>query len=248
LTKRAGIVVALPQELKTLTGRPLERGDCLEIFDNVFVCLSGIGKTSALKAAAKLIEEGADILISWGTAASLDVKIAPGTIIIPESVILEDNTEIDTDPSAHKIISELLLHENAEIHCKLCETSELLRDYKQKVNLGLQNRAIAADMESGAVAELSKKYDIPFVVIRTVSDSPEMILPPVLTKNMTVSGDIDIFQFIRSALLNPRQWKTIYKLSRGFGKAKKSLKLASDKLFPGLIKELDTKEGALDNN
>lgn len=244
MAKKAGIVVALPQELETLTSRPLGRGECLEIFEHVVVCLSGIGNNAAVQAATKLIEMGTDILISWGTAASLDEKIMAGTIILPESVITVNQSEIDTDPSVHKMIKKLLLHENIEFNCKLCETDELLRDYQQKITLGLINSAVAADMESGAIAELAHRNDIPFVVIRSISDSPKTNIPSIITKNMTVNGDIDIFHFIASALAAPNQWNNIYKLSRGFGKAKKSLNRVADKLFPELMIKLNKKTGA----
>ena len=222
-----------------MTSKPLERGECLEVFENVLVCLSGIGKNAAEHAASQLTKKGADILISWGTAASLDEKINTGTIILPESVITVKKAKIDTDPSVHKMIKELLLYENIEFNCMLCETDKLLHGYHQKINLGLQNKSIAADMESGAIAEFSNKNDIPFVVIRSISDSPKMIIPSIVTKNMTVTGDIDIFRFILSALAAPNQWTNIYKLSRGFGRAKKSLDRASDKLFPGLMNKFN---------
>lgn len=242
---KAGIIVALPQELESLTSHPLERGECLEIFEDILVCLSGIGKNAAVQAARKLIKMGADILISWGTAASLDEKIKAGTIILPEYVITVNRSEIEADPFLHTLIKELLLYEkNIEYHCKLCETDKLLRDQQQKITLGLQHNAIAADMESGAIAELSQKNGIPFVLIRAISDSPKINIPSVITKNMTANGDIDIFRFIMSALAAPNQWRNIYRLSRGFGKAKKSLNRASDKIFPALINKMNLMKDA----
>lgn len=245
---KAGIIVALSGELATLTNLHLEKGEIAEIYHNVFVCLSGIGHSAALETGLKLIDYGADILISWGTAASLDENLKPGTIVIPSKIVTDYNSEIETDPVIRKIIINLLKNENIKTDCNLCSTNKLLTDFNQKIALGLQKKSIAADMESAAIAELCRKKNIPFGTVRSISDSPTISIPSTITKNMTVNGDINIFRLILSILVNPNEWIALIKLSRGFGKAKNLLKRTSNNIFPELTNKFDLMTGALTKN
>src|SRR5574342_610487 len=82
-----GIVVALPWELKSLTGQTLEAGTSGPLKDNITVALSGIGAERAYAAAALLVSRGATALLSWGCAAALDHRLSAGSVVLPECVI-----------------------------------------------------------------------------------------------------------------------------------------------------------------
>ena len=61
-----GIVIALPQELETLTTRKIAKGSTIVLSKNLLLAYSGAGAENAQTAANLLIEQGATRLISWG--------------------------------------------------------------------------------------------------------------------------------------------------------------------------------------
>lgn len=66
-----GIIVALPEELTTLTNAKITKGQIHPLGNNFWVTLSGTGPNNASDAAQKLISHGADRLISWGCAQKI---------------------------------------------------------------------------------------------------------------------------------------------------------------------------------
>ena len=70
-----GIIVALPEELTTLTTKKIAKGSFLYITENILVIYSGAGSVNAATAANLLIANGATRLISWGCAAALAMTL-----------------------------------------------------------------------------------------------------------------------------------------------------------------------------
>ena len=82
-----GIVVALPEELASLTSKRIDKGHCVFIADKLLVVYSGVGADNAAKAAELLINKGASQLISWGCAAALAPAIKSGDLVIADRLI-----------------------------------------------------------------------------------------------------------------------------------------------------------------
>ena len=60
-----GLVVALPEELTTLTQKKIAKGRCFFITDKLLVAYAGAGPANAQSAAELLVAQGATRLISW---------------------------------------------------------------------------------------------------------------------------------------------------------------------------------------
>ncbi len=86
-----GIVVALPEELTTLTSKKIDKGRCVFIADKLLVAYSGAGPVNAQAAAELLASKGATRLISWGCAAALSETLKPGDLILADKLIDADN-------------------------------------------------------------------------------------------------------------------------------------------------------------
>ena len=82
-----GIVVALPEELTTLTSKKIDKGRCFFITDKLLVAYSGAGHVNAKSAAELLVAKGATRLISWGCAAALSESLKPGDLILADELI-----------------------------------------------------------------------------------------------------------------------------------------------------------------
>jgi hypothetical protein len=60
-----GILVALPEELRTLTKSRIQQGECVAMSENTLITLTGSGPTNAANGAQNLLSQGATQLISW---------------------------------------------------------------------------------------------------------------------------------------------------------------------------------------
>lgn len=232
---KAGIVVAMPQELETLVNPKGRQGhSVIHHSDNILICLSGIGAQNAKKASKKLLEHGADRLISWGTAASLTADVRPGTLIVPDKILTKDLQTIETDAVLRSSITELLSQNGSIITTDtLCETQTFLVDEVDKSSLAKHSKAKAADMETGAIARMAREHNISFLVIRAVSDSADMSIPDSILKNLN-SDMANISGMISHTLLRPQDWFSTIRLAYGFGKARRSLDKASKIVLPYL--------------
>ncbi|NOQ62985.1 MAG: phosphorylase, partial [Methyloprofundus sp.] len=175
-----GILVALPEELHTLTPATLAQGECLSVAENTLVILSGAGIENAEHAAQVLINKGAKQLISWGCAGALSPNLKAGDLVIPTAIIAHNNIQLTPHSLwAKQIISTL----EPLIKCyngKLFESSSIISLAKDKTEQYQETQALAVDMESGAVARLALKANLPFVAIRSIIDPANLDLPQAI--------------------------------------------------------------------
>ena len=97
-----GIVVALPEELSTLTSKKIDKGCCVFITDTIVLAYSGAGADNARAASELLIAQGATRLISWGCAAALSESLKPGDLVLADTLIDAEGTQIGIHPDWHR--------------------------------------------------------------------------------------------------------------------------------------------------
>ncbi len=103
-----GIVVALPEELSTLTSKKIDKGCCVFITDTIVLAYSGAGANNARTASELLIAQGATRLISWGCAAALSETLKPGDLVLADTLIDAEGTQIGIHPDWHGCTKNLL--------------------------------------------------------------------------------------------------------------------------------------------
>lgn len=153
----------------------------------VVLCKSGVGKVNASMSTSILIlKYSPEIIINIGTAGGLVESQNTLDIVISENLIQHDyNTSyIDGDEGIgiysksddvlrNKIIKEFEnLKEEVDIHVGDIISGDIFVGDEKKI-VELKNKfpkAIACDMESGAIAQVANKMNIPFIVIRSLSD------------------------------------------------------------------------------
>lgn len=222
---KLGILVPLPQELVSLTRRKLSPGQCVSVGENLTVCLTGVGKTPTKAGFRRLMGYPVDLVISWGTAAGLAPEVSAGDIILPGEV-KSPAGKFKTHLPFNRLIKQELSEKIKIIEAPLVETQKVLQTTADKLSLYQTSGGVAADMESSMVGQLAKEYDLPFSVIRAVSDPVNTQLPEIILGSFN-EGSFDVWRFLSKALIAPAQWKTIYELSGGFRKARTSLRTIS---------------------
>jgi len=225
-----GIVVALPEELGTLTSVKITKGTCAFIKDNVLLAYSGAGAENARRAAQLLIDHGATQLVSWGCAAAIAVGLNPGDLVLADTVLTADHDSMGIHKSWHNTCESLLTNQLTLHVGKLLESKHLVATSQEKQQLNLASTAIALDMESAAVAQVAQKYQLPFLVVRAIADPVEMNLPSAIGHSLNTAGDVEIGKLLLFLIRHPSQTLGLIKLGWHFQAAKNTLKKVATQL------------------
>lgn len=220
-----GIVVALPEELSTLTSKKIDKGCCVFIADHIVLAYSGAGADNARAAAELLIAQGATRLISWGCAAALCATLKPGDLVLPDTLIDAEGNRLDIQSDWLKLTSSLKAHTGC-----LAESLSIVATAKDKKSLYSQTAAIAVDMESIAIAKVAQQHNLPFLAIRAVADPADMDLPKAINHSLNNEGDIVLAKLLAFAALHPAELPGLIKLGLHFNAAKNTLKSAAKQL------------------
>jgi adenosylhomocysteine nucleosidase len=225
-----GIIIALPNELTTLTSKRIDRGHCVFIADKILVAYSGAGATNAQISAELLISKGTNQLISWGCAAALDGTLKPGDLVIADRLITRDDEYIEVNKRwhahAHSLLSPLL----TTFIGGLTESASIVSSNKEKQHLHTITQAIALDMESAAIAKTAQEKNLPFLTIRVIVDPATMNMPAAINYAINDHGEISLKKLALFIALHPNELIDLIRLGFYFNAAKSSLKQVAKKI------------------
>ncbi len=228
-----GIIVALPEELSTLTSTKLTKGSSCFISNNLLVMYSGTGPINASSAAERLISQGATKLISWGCAAALSETLKPGDLILANELIAtEENKAVPLIVNAnwHQHTKELLSTFVTVTIGGLAENKTIVSSSEHKKKIHSFTNAIALDMESIAIAKVANQHTLPFLVIRVIADPVGMSLPLAITHSINQQGDVILIKLLSYLALHLRELPGLIRLGLYFRSATKTLKLIAQHL------------------
>ncbi|MHC6179418.1 5'-methylthioadenosine/adenosylhomocysteine nucleosidase [Clostridium sp. JNZ X4-2] len=179
-------------ELKKVEVKANMRFNSGKLYDSeIVVVRSGIGKVNAAICAQILIDDfNVDNIINVGVAGGTAEDIYPGDVVIANSLVQHD---VDTSAFGDKIGQiprmntydfkcDRDLIERAQMACKKIEN---IKNFTGRIVTGDQficstekikylNRefnALACEMEGGSIAQVAYLNNIPFVIIRSISDN-----------------------------------------------------------------------------
>lgn len=207
-----GIVTAMRIESRCITARHLPLGEVINLGNNAAICLCGMGENAARNAATKLLAEGATALISFGVAGALDSKLRPGDLVLPESVYNEQLLPVSL-PWRDQVQNSLPSHIQI-IGGKLATGKKVLTSLVEKNEFAKTTGAIAVDLESGAIAEVAKNSDIPFLAIRAISDPIEFSPPLALLNAVNSDGSANLGRILFLLLQRSVTLSTLLRLAR----------------------------------
>lgn len=232
-----GIVIALPQELETLTTRKIAKGSTIALSKNLLLAYSGAGAENAQTAANLLIKQGATHLISWGCAAALSPGLSSGDLVLANAVISAEGESITPNNIWYKRVKTEL--EKLSLESKLVfalrsgdllESKVLVAKSTDKQRLYQQTRAVALDMESVSIAKVAQKQNIPFLAIRSIADPVSMDLPDAVSYALNDKGDVQLFKLLTFLCLHPKELSGLITLGKQFSAAKRTLKTVASAL------------------
>jgi len=218
-----GIVAALRPEARSLGSLPLTAAGLVQLSRSTLLYIAGMGAKQAQAAAEVLIAKKASALLSWGSAGALHSKLSPGNLILPKIVIYPQKGIFSTDDGWHnRLLSRLATQ--FEISTEpLAQSLTVLRSREEKLDFVKQNEALAVDMESGSVAEVAVKANLPFMAIRAIADPLEQDIPHSVLRAVNESGRFRPFHLLGSLARRPADFLILNRLRRNFIAARKTL-------------------------
>ncbi len=225
-----GIIVALPEEISTLTRIKLAKGDIYKLNENILLAYSGTGPVNAKKAAEKLVNSGAVKLISWGCAAALINQLSPGDLLLPEQIICQSGQPVPVHPQWLAHTRSVLTQQDSINTGNLAESDIIVSSSHDKKQLQLKSQTVAVDMESAAIALFAEQNQLPFLAIRTIADPVNMNLPLAIEYALDPEGNIHLSKLIFHILLHPLEIPELIKLGMHFSAARKTLSQISQHL------------------
>ncbi len=218
-----GIVVALPDELGTLTTKKVSKGHSLFIADAILVVCSGVGPDNARAAAELLVAKGATQLISWGCAAALSPQLKAGDLTLADKLLDADYNELPLDLRWPSCAKAILAANLPVISGCLVESTSMVATGRQKKQIHGITDAIVLDMESAAVAKIANRHGLPFLAIRAIVDPANMDLPRAIAFAANEHGDIMLSKLLLFLLLHPLELPQLIRLGINFRAATRTL-------------------------
>jgi len=215
-----GVVIALHQEARMFARRMNGDGTITRIDEHLLVCVGGVGATRARSAAQSLVANGASALLSWGVCGALVTGLEPGSLLVPGAIIDADGTSLPVSGAWRARLDNV---SSLDVRA-IAETRSLLVTPAQKQALARSRHAVAADMESAAVARLAHQARVPFLAVRAVADDCAMFVPAWLTSCTDARGRIELSSFGSELLRHPRDVARLPRLMRGFTAALAALR------------------------
>ena len=197
--KKIGIIVAMKEELDALLSK-MNLKNSYKIFDltfyeselnniNCILVQCGIGKVNAARSAQILIDNmKVDYIINVGVAGGLTSDLNACDIVIGEKLVQHDFdlTAFDYEkgfiPNAGKYFNSdeylvKLAIDNSEglnVHKGIIASGDIfVTDEKMTDKINNKFNALCTEMEGASIAQVCQLSHIPFLVIRSISDSPK---------------------------------------------------------------------------
>lgn len=200
---KIGIIGAMDQEIEILRKKieaPMswERAGGLFISGTlgnheVIVVRSGIGKVAASVTTSLLIQQyGVNMVINTGSAGGIGDGLQVGDIVIADKLAYFDvdvtgfgykpgqlpaGMPLYFEPSDYLVAEMTKAAENTQHHVRkgLIVTGDSFIDAAAKVAAIKKNfpEALACEMEGAAIAQTARQFNIPFLVVRAMSDTAD---------------------------------------------------------------------------
>jgi len=205
---------------------------------------TGMGKERAVAATRFILDRyPITFLVSLGFAGALDAKLSAGDVVLYSSVSCA-NTEATatgqpkssycSDDGVLAMATQALESAAVNFVCGHGVTvQQIVLSSEEKVGLAETSHADAVDMESYWIAKLASEMEVPFVIIRSISDAKEEKLLP-FEQMMTEEGKVRWRAAACYFFRRPHHLAVVRRLYRNARLAQASLAISMDSLIAEL--------------
>ncbi len=234
--QKIGIIFSMPHEAHTLMGRwrwhseegfRVTRASFKNMVPFIGVC-SGVGMDMARRATDWLATQGATALFCLGVSGGLAPHLNAGDLVIAETVHEEGrcrqaNTYSTSQPMRHYAYT--FLAQQQVVHCgPIVSTRKAILTISGKARLYHHCQALAADMESAAVAGTASLVGLPVFILRAVCDPATMNVAPDIFACVNSDGRIRPWFIIGRLLQHPSFITDLWQNQQTYSLAMRNLK------------------------
>ncbi len=179
------------------------------------IAIGGGDAAGAASAAEGLARSGVTALLSFGLAGGLAPSLPAGALVVPAHVVDENGARWAADPA--------LAARFGPVAGVLLAAAYVLPTRAGKRAAWDRTGALAADLESGAVARAAQANGLPFAVLRAVCDPAGRDLPPAALCALSPDGRIRAGALAASLARRPGQIGALIALGREAALARRAL-------------------------
>jgi len=184
----------------------------------IVLVASGMGRGRTGHAAATLVEGfRPSTLLSTGLAGALQPDLRPGEIILGEQILDQTSSDSRLLLSSPPLLR--LARETAETlrlphrQGTLLTSARILIEPEEKRDAG-RSGALAADLESAAVAQIAFQARLPFLAIRVVSDTYDQRLGMDFNRLTGRKGEVSPLKVLLTLLACPKVGPPLWHLKK----------------------------------
>jgi hypothetical protein len=189
------------------------------------IILSGCIEETLIKRMEAAIIAGATRFLSFGVAGGLTHTLKSGDIVVG-TWVLDRGQKIYSDKQWIDKF-KTLWNKSTKLHFGGIDGTTHPLGKKEKLH-EIDSIACAVDMESAIMARIAYNHNIPFSIIRTISDSIEVELPHAAMVALNLDGSINYKAIIKSLLKDITQIFDLIKLGFSSKKALNTLRLITN--------------------
>ncbi|MBI1180191.1 MAG: purine and other phosphorylase-like protein, family 1 [Alphaproteobacteria bacterium] len=218
--KRLGIVTGMQFEADILAHEIAQASEPAAIT----VACAGPSYRSARRTADRLLDEGCEALLSFGVAGALLEGLKPGTLLLAGNVSHWGET-IDVDRGWMARLRLGLGQQKFPVEAgNLAHSDPPAATPSDKRSLHIQSQAFGVDMESFAVAEAAQARSVPFLTLRVIADTSNLMLPLAALQAMNPDGTVSRSRALATLAIRPWEVGDLVKLARQTAKATQTLR------------------------
>ena len=211
-TLKLGVLVAFDKEidLLNLNGKEFRLGGCrmcsLTLGDTeVVLALCGIGKANAGACTQLLIsDQHVDAVLNIGLAGSACHIPIGGAVLVTEATyhdlypidfVAEDYPTLTSFPADKRLfdIAEKILSDMGVVYTKgiVATGDQFISNSETKQDIISRTNCSAVEMEGCAIAHIAAKNDIPFCLVKIISDSADEEAEDQFHDTLTIAEYLD---------------------------------------------------------
>jgi nucleoside phosphorylase len=191
----------------------------------VVLAVSGEGKRNADLVTKRVVQVCAPTrILGLGLAGALSPKLRAGEILVSSEVM--EGGSVLAWPDLQWLDAAVLTvpHDRGRLVTvdEILSTPAMKDEWWGKT---MRDQPAAGDMESACFARVATAYQIPYLVVRAISDAADETLPHFLEDCRAQDGRLDRRQVFWKAFWRPASWNILWRLN---GRLKRCARLLAD--------------------